>query len=756
MNIVHSIGLKGVSPFKEVQFKVPQGISVIYGLNRASGKASKNSNGVGKSYLMSTPAEIIYEEPVVGEKKDATKRGVRAFSFTNAHGKRVLVKRTARGRSDKLEISVDGEPKQFRTPTYAKAYLRKAWPITQEEYNTYVHIDSRVAHPLVMGTSAQRKAFFTSFFRLDTIDAERKLYVAELNRLMKVKAAFDELRAAYTKAKDDLLSDDTYIKYRSRRKLLKTELRDLQIEFERVQETVRLVAFARSAKDQIAKLARICGGPITEEEFERLEKANAWEMKKVAADIEDAEAWEQYQRDNAHYIKAFDRLPEKTRELLKERGMKALLAETKSATRRHRELAAEVELLATSIEDLEHQVTRLKDATAERPNRPEGNVADMKVALAAYQHQLDHAEQFKEGRCETCGQMVKIKNPKVLRERIAALTQQINDHREWQDWVAARRELKDVRTRLDTELKVRQKKANRVMAKVADLAVHYDHLKDLPSKPRPFEGKKLQLVVLRRMMDELRDNRALLDFMRPHLDTVIEVQQLTKADVKKAEVATSLTDKMNMVQDRLAQIQAKLEIHDTMRTRVLEMRDRLIEMKRELKDIEPLKILVQGFQDKNLKKMAIEAIGQRLMGMVNKIALPVFPENFTFEFKWDTQIQLIVHRKNGEPSDVRRLSGAESTIFTLVLVGALLAFVPSNKRCSMLILDEPSARMHPETTELFKKVLAVLNKIIPSIVVITPRSQEVYDGARAFTVVKDHKGVARLVDGYPHQVAVKH
>jgi DNA repair exonuclease SbcCD ATPase subunit len=700
--------------------------------------------------MVSTPAEIIYEEPIVGEKQDRSKKGTRSFAFTSAFGKKILVSRVARGKGEKLQIKVDGVDKQFRTPTYAKAYLKKVWPITAEEYTTFVHIDSRVAHPLVMGTTAQRKAFFTSFFKLNTIDAERKLYVAELNRLLKIKAAFDELRAAYMKTKADLLDDDTYIDYRKKFKAYRLKLRDLQSQFADIQETVRLVSFARSAKDQLAVLAKACGGPITEEEFERLEKDNKWELKKVETDLEDAEAWDQYQRDNAHYVKAYSSLSREARALIKEHGQIKALSQAREGQRlliNYREALRRRRDDVASIED------QLKDDPPKAVSRPEGERGELETLERAYSHQLDHATQFQEGKCETCGQVVKIKDPKVLQKKLDSIRDRIEQFDAYTEYKKAKAE----RTKLEFKLKSYKSDLRRAVDKVQsvkDLAGLYSELKDLPTRPKKFIGKKLQTQVLKRMLEEIRERRTLLDFMRPHLDTIIDIQGLTQEQVKAAKSSDQLTDVMNQVQERKSKVQAKLEIHDTIKERVLAMRDRLVKMKKELRDIEPLKILVQGFQDKNLKKMAIEAIGQRLMTLVNKFAAPVFPESFSFEFRWDTQIQLIVHRKNGEPSDVRRLSGAESTIFTLILVGALLAFVPSHKRCSVMILDEPSARMSKETTELFHKVLAVLNKTIPSIVVVTPRSEEIYDGAKAFTVVKDRKGVARLVEGFPHQVAV--
>src|SRR5271167_165371 len=109
MNVIHAIQLKDAGPFKDVSFKIQPGLSVIYGLNRAGGPQSKNSNGVGKSFLCSSLAEMIYEDPIVGEKQDRVKEGTRAFSFTSAvTKKKVAIIRQMKGRSEKIAVKVDG------------------------------------------------------------------------------------------------------------------------------------------------------------------------------------------------------------------------------------------------------------------------------------------------------------------------------------------------------------------------------------------------------------------------------------------------------------------------------------------------------------------------------------------------------------------------------------------------------------------------------------------------------------------------
>jgi DNA repair exonuclease SbcCD ATPase subunit len=373
--------------------------------------------------------------------------------------------------------------------------------------------------------------------------------------------------------------------------------------------------------------------------------------------------------------------------------------------------------------------------------------------LRAYKHQLEHAEQFAEGKCETCGQVVQIKDPKVLQARVKKLTAQAKQHRAYAEYKAARGEQKKLRVKLeaaDAEIT----KLTAELSNVQPWVAIDEELQDLPKKPKKFEGKKLQTVVLKRMLEELYERRAMLEAMRPHVETILEYLQLTKADKLKAKNASGLSSKMNTIQERLSKVSAKLEVHQTISVRVTEMRDRLVEMKRELRDEEPLRLLVQGYQDKNIKKMAVEAISQRLMALVNKYSSQVFPETYRFEFEWGTQVSLMVHRRYGKKtltSDVRKLSGAESKLFTIVLVLALLAFVPSHKRCSMLILDEPTANLSKEMTQSFQDLLPVLNALIPSVIIVTPKSDEIYEGAKPFTVVKN-QGVASIVEGFPHQV----
>jgi len=367
-------------------------------------------------------------------------------------------------------------------------------------------------------------------------------------------------------------------------------------------------------------------------------------------------------------------------------------------------------------------------------------------------HQLEHAEQFAEGKCETCGQIVKVKDPKVLRIRVGKLRDQIEAHLEYERYRESYRAYWDAKQRAKDLQADYDAKTTRLKTLEPWTRINRE-LQALPVEPEPYTGKKLTTKIIKKCLEEVQEVRYALQHIKPHLETVIDFLALSKEDVSKARASEGLNDQMNEVQNKLSRLMAKIELHRTIREQVHDMRTRLLEMKRELRDEPALKHLVAGYQDKNIKKMAVEAISQHLMELVNRYAQRILPEKFTFEFRWDTQIRILVHRHYGKKiktSDVRKLSGAESTLFTIILVCALLAFVPSSKRCNLMILDEPTARFSPAMEEVFKDLLPILNQIVPSIIVITPKT-EIYPGARAYTVVKDN-GEAVILPGYPHEV----
>lgn len=738
---IDSIRLKKTVVFDDVSFKITPGISAIYGLNRTNARTSGNGNGAGKSAFFSQIGEILYEDPIVGERKDKVTGGTRLLR-TVMNGKRVPINNTG----NKLDVKCNGKS-VGRTKPQARAWLLKNNPLTKEDFDTYVHSDARVPHPLVMGSSTERKKFFTSFFGLDKMDTERKLFLAELNKLSKVKAAYSEVVNEYRTAKEKAIPKEELAELKQQIEALTAELADLNSKNSRLQNIAQLLSFERSAAPQLKVLDTIAP-ELDADIFTELMTNARKNLAQDRADLKDAQEWEQYKRDTTHYAKAHDGLSARAKSWIEKKGLKATLAHCREAKTQNLELRMQ-------NAELQAQRKRLHSVLAEElPTKvlmPEDDKKELQARLDSLLHQYEHARKFKQGTCETCGQQVKVKDLEQLKQRMVEIKStlvQIDFATEYQSKRRLHRDAKQELEKLEPKIKQIIEKLS-----VNDMYVDMlDELKALPARPVKFEGKKLDVDIKQRMVDEDKERIALLEFIEPNLSTAITLRTLTDKQRKAAGMAERLQDKINSIHEKLSKLNARLEVDTLVRQNVSRLRKRLLEMKEQLVNEEPLKLLVEGYSDKAMKRLAIQAISTRLMKQVNKYSRHVFSEDYTFSFNWDkSDLALLVHRKYGKKiitSDVRKLSGAESKLFTIVLVLALLTFVPARKRCNIMILDEPTANMSEENTKAFMDLLPVLNSIIPSIIVITPRSKDIYPGATNWTMVKIN-GVAQLLPGHP-------
>lgn len=758
-----SVGLKKVGPFKDVSFTFKHGLNVIYGLNQAEGVHSSNGNAAGKSFLLSAPAEILYEDPIIGEKQDRVKEGTRFLSFKNAKGQVVDVQREGSGR---MSIVVDGKNVTPRAAAARKQLLKKLLPISQDKYNTYVHVDARKPHPLVMGTSAERKRFFTSFFPLGQFDQERKLYQAELLRLKKVKAVYVEVRDQFKKAKKDLLSPEERKKLKAKIQEVDTQLATLVQRQSEASETKQVVDFLQSSKDDVKRVldGMPQGEELTHDLFEEKYKQRVDEYEYDQRMLKRGEEWLEWYRENEKYQKKLSALSTKAQKAIDKYGSakKAVKALSKKLDAL-REEERQWDKVHDKLDDLKKEI-RSYDLSS-KPAKPEGytdDTSDIQTLLATYEHQLKHAEKFSEGKCEYCGSNIKIKDPSELRKKIKKLKQQLEDFKEYRQYRKDKKAVDELGEQL-VDLTKQKGKLEHVPAAISTAQDVYNELKNLPDSPGKYEGKHTGKTPggvdqIRLRMEYAERTVKAFDFVRPYIKLLQRAMTMTTEEQKKAEkiLKKDLTTEIQDLQDKVAGWKAKMALHKTMKENALALRTRLRKLKKEVVLIEPLKKLVEGFQDKNVKRMAIEALSQSLMQQVNHYSKMVFPEDYRFSFDWSaSQVSILVHRrmrgKSAPATDVRKLSGAESKLFTLILILSLMTYVPKKERASVLILDEPAANFHEETHARFMKLLPLIQKIIPTVVIITPKHNEVYQGARNFTVHKVD-GIATIHKGHPSEL----
>lgn len=758
-----SVGLTNVGPFEDVSFKFSRGLTTVYGLNQAEGAHSSNGNAAGKSFLFSAPAEILYEEPIIGEKQDRMREGTRSFSFKNHKGQTVDLQREGTG---KLLIHVDGKNVTPRAAAARKALLKKHFPISQDKYNTYIHVDARKPHPLVMGTSTERKNFFTSFFPLGQLDDERKLYQKELLRLKKERAVYSEVKEQYKKAKAGLLDSETRKKYKMRIAKIDKRIAALLKQQGAAMEVKQVLDFFTGSQDDIKLVlgTHSQGDKFSTKIFERWaeerQKECDWDKKQLKL----AEEWLDWHKGCAKYQTQLDGLSPKARKWLENNGdnPSTALKWLNRQMRKLRDAVTHVEKLDEKIDDVRVELRPFKKLT--KIAKPEGyteDTSDIQTLLSTYKHQLDHAEKFSEGKCEYCGSHIKIKDPSTLKKKIKQLRKQLEDFKEYRQY---RKDKKEAEA-LTEKLADLQKQRGEFLPDIAEQLKRkeriHDEIKNLPDAPGEYTGKykgKTPEGVdqIRKRLERSEEVVRAFKAMRPYVKLLKRALGLTEDERKEAErfLKKDITSQIQDAQAKVAKWQAALALHNTLKADVKKLGKRVKKLKAEVRLIEPLKQLVEGFQDKNIKRMAIEALSRSLMKQVNHYARMVFPEDYKFSFDWTaTQVSILVHRrfrgKSKPPTDVRKLSGAESKLFTLVLILALMTYVPKHERCTVLILDEPAANFHSETHMRFKKLLPLILKIIPSVVIITPKHEERYDGARNYTIYKNSDGVASIRKGHP-------
>lgn len=722
MNFFDSIELRDCWPYKKAQLKIKPGITALYGINRTR-PHSRNANAAGKSFLGSQFAEILTEEPVIGLKQDKVKKGTRTLNMRTYLGEPVkIVRKNARS-----ELYVNNVLVSTKTPAIRKK-LNEMFPFSAEDIATYISLDSRRPHPFVMGTDAQRRKFFTSFFNIDDIDDRRKIIATELRELKKVRAVYEEQRRNYKEHKDSLAELEKTRGTEQQMSKLQKQIDKAMLIQQEHSEYRRFKAFMEHGKDAIEYLDSIKADHSLEG-IEAALDANKKQQKQLRDTLEKID---DYQHDLRAYKKWKEAIAEVPKEYL--RYMKNM---------------DKLRKLAKSYEDTKWKLDRQdtdKPVAPKKVKDPGVDIDKLTSDVRAYKHSLQHSQKFGKGVCSECGQSVKVKDPAKLKKLLTkaqAQLKQAQDYEEYKEEVRAYK--KDM-----AAYKEKQAEAKQLQEKASILKKYkaaYAAVRDLPSKP---DFEKLDLPSakeVRKQIDALQEGKRHLTYLLNNSEFLGKKMKAPKEDVPDVTALNERLTSMRVTEGKYAMIERSMK----------RCQKRLKELKAELKEEAPLTVLAEAYGNKAGKKMIMESISALLVAEINKYARLAFPEDMVFSLEWtDTKCMLLCKRNEAhgtEISDVRKLSGAQHTLFVLVFVMACLTFVPASKRSNLLVFDEPSSNMHDETKEPFFQLLQSMTSVIPSILIITPHSTERYPGARCYTVVKE-KGFSRLEKGHPESIVL--
>lgn len=708
MNVVKKIGIVGVGPYKKpAVLDVVPGITVLYGKNNLN---EGNGNASGKSVLVSSLADIFYDEPIIGTKQDKPKIGKRFVTFQQ--GDKVVKVMSAFNKGEKLQIVVDGKDVSGRTSTLTRSEMPTYWPVTKEEFSTYGYIDASVPHPLARGSSVDRKSFFNSFFRLDQMDAEKRVFMKAMQDIKKVKASHTELNRVFLEIKNDMLS-------KTDRESKEAQLADLNAELAvqlksqtRAQEVQALLRFESQVKADLA---------LVPSDLDNLDD----DYKQAKADLREAESLVEQLEEYKTFVLEARRYRAATADL----DMDTPLEELEAASKALAKAEARLETLADVEEPTEPS----------HVDKPEGDLATYEAEERKLKHSLAHSRRFESGVCGECGQAVaKVSIPKI-EKALTTVQAKLEKLRRYSKW-EARKAAYDAEFATWESAQAEVKATTKSLVKLKAKAELYK------KRVRIFKPTKVEKPGQGLDVAQCRERLRVLEFAATNKDMIVELRGLSKAD-RRIEHDDR---KLESLQSKVYALKTKLDMHNMVKGKATKIRTRLAELSNSLEKEEDLALILEAYNDKAMKKMAIEAISRQLMVSVNRYSALVF-DDYHFEFVWGTQIQILVYRGKEPPTDVRKLSGAESMLFTLILVLSLLVFVPKSRRLSLLILDEPTASFSEGTIDLFHKLLPHVTQVIPSVIVVTPKAGIRLEGARELTVVRDRDG-ATLVKGHPDEL----
>ena len=724
--------------FKDVTFDFDQvGLTVIQGVNlngsQSTDSRSANTNFVGKSALVSALPDLFLKEGVTGRAKDKFKGGEGELNVyaSSPSGKELHyeIRKFFKGRSERFSVSRNGKDITPESQASQQALVSKILGRDATAFSVIDYLDNRQPHPLRTGDTAVRRNFFSNFFDLSSSDAIRKLIAAETSRLKVTAGVRDEV-ASQLKSAREAFKDVDLPKIKALIESYTSKCKAAEDELDGLKEQR---AYARWLADNKASLKGLRPFLKSASSPSEIRKAIRSKTNRLKALSDAYSSNEDYRAD----LKAYT---------------KALAAHTV----KHAGLVAQLE--GKTLEDVRASIDRLSrklDIAKCKEKDLMSQWAEARDAAARLDYKVQAAEERKptktSGTCEECGQEL---DQSHLKRQLAKANKSIAL------LTAEYQEAAELRKSLSVQSQdVSKRVANyqeEIQALESLLAAHKAlHPPERPEKPEhsvdlPDDYSQDATV------EQLSHYRALTSFLK-EAESEAYAAYLEKA---LAQVPTSYSDeaydaavaRAHALSSKLATYQAKADAYaDSVKSRN-SLKSRLAELDAELEDADALHILSKAFAaNSGVKQLIIKALCRNLEAKVNSYAAHVFTEPYQFEFDLDTQftINAIRNRPNGKPlvSDVRKLSGAEAGFFDIILALALRSFQPENQRLNVLVLDEMSANYGPDMTAAFVELLPKLNKIVPHIIVVTPRTQDQYpEGTRYYTVVK--KGsYSKLVEG---------
>lgn len=704
--------------FSKTTFPIKEGLSVVYGLNRTS-TYERNSNGVGKSALPQVVPAVLFGGKMTG---------FHALDIITDDGRKLSIECT----DNKIDIKENGELIKLPTGGVQKKreYIAEHLPITELEYSSTATFNLLDMCVLIRGKSTDRRQFFENFFNLDVLNDEKRKINAVYRSVSADVAKLNELQATIGDKSSEAIRA-RLIDLKAKREVAVAHAETISANYEQYASAIEARELVSANRD-VVKLYRANRDKSLTAIRRRIDDLQTMQTLHVryAAYVENMRA----------YKEELAALPPDVAESLREQGGEKFMES----------LQLKKKGLQTLRQNLTYAKATLKSKQVEEPSdeppQPSGDYDTIMEKVSRIRSDIKHYEKTGDT-CPTCGTHIDV-DIDDLRARYAKGKAALDKHEAHREWAAA----KKLYDKVSGEIATLKETIQELEPKIKELAYLDDVV--LPRlKPNKVDKPELSEDEIKAELKELRAIDNAFEFAKRN-----ERALNTYAETRALDIPENYSALVVEAQETLKRIEIKMHTLKTDLNLVKEAEEKIEELTARAKLMPRLQALLKAYEDSAVKRLAITSLTDELMEGVNKLAQVYMPEDFRFEFVWQGKdLNILVHRyhrgsKKPKTTDTRQLSGAESTLFASFLITVLIGFVHPSRRFNTLFMDEPTSAMSEPLKDSFKRLVAYMNTLIPSIIITTPITADLYEGAHCFTVVK-RNGVATIENGHPESIA---
>lgn len=703
LNFTH-FHLENYVLFNDIQWQFTKGVTFLLGRNKHR-RDPNASNAAGKSLLFGALSSALFDtHPVITKNSRSVQKAMYDKSkvsvcFTKDDNTYEYCKS-----DNKVALYCNGKDTISRI---GRQQLENLLGFTEAEFFSTIHVDGRRTHNFLLGNTSDRVSFLTNLFRLYDMDELRLVFGRKLHELCEVSAVHAMLQSKLVDIVKEYRSypqDDT--------KLVNAQhqLTALHSRISKCQSFIHQHAAADSYIKVKKQLEAIpipdIDHAIAKEGLKASIQYTSWLSDRRAA-----------QQELAYLEKT---VGERAKNYKKAIAAKESLGALRCTM--PEKVDEPTMLVDTNLQELQSKIAILRDNLAQVRQSLQCNLdADCPTCL----RKIDSSSY---NSIKTALKLKKAKIEKALTiysKRLSLCQQTII----WKEYTIAQ-------TRWKVYQKYKKAVDNFPFAQIERL----------------YALQKCVTANVKAPAHTLREyeNALALHEKRKQLTSLLKTLQPTEfPSIPKAMLEKHLKryqKTASLLSLKLPKLTSQHELKKRARVEIVAIKKQIKEYTILLRDMPVYELLHKAYSTSGIKRLILTSICKTLETNINKYSKLIFEEGFSFKIDPIT-LSILVKRRYGKPSDIRYFSGAESRLFAIVFLLALLPMIPSNRRANILILDEPSANMDTGSLETFRDViLPKLAKIVPSIVVITPNQELVPHNANCYTVVK-HGGYSTLVKG---------